>query len=496
MFLTIFTPTYNRAQHLKEAFASLQNQRFRDFEWLVIDDGSTDDTEAVVKALAASDSSISMRYFRKKNGGKHTAINYASDLAEGDFFLFLDSDDKLCAGALDILIPHLDKIKNDDSVGALAAIRLSDYGTPLGLEPGHTVTGCWLKLQAKKILDGDYTWCMKTALLKSYKFPVFKGERFLTEAIAFNRMLKNYEVVYIPEELEIGGYNADGLTFNSDAIFRNNPNGYRLYHKELMKYDEFGMKCKLISGIKYWKYPFKINELPAEIRPTLSLRLFQMPAKCFYVLKNIKEKTVAVMPKSLKTRIIKLKKRDCKIGSHCVIDNSILAGKNKISNNVSIRDSVVGFSTYVFDNCILNRCDIGSFSTIGHGCVIGAVAPQWKCISTSNVINLKGELNPESFYKNQALVKIGSDVWIGNNVSISPGVNIGHGAIIESNSVITENIEPYSIWSGIPAKLVKKRFDDSTIARLLDYKWWAKGNDWLCSNISRFKDRVSFFDPK
>ena len=102
--LTIITPTYNRADCLKSCWASLCVQTVRDFQWLIIDDGSTDDTAAVVRAFQSRDEGFSIDYYQKTNGGKHTALNAAHPFIRGDYVVILDSDDSLTPNAVETIL--------------------------------------------------------------------------------------------------------------------------------------------------------------------------------------------------------------------------------------------------------------------------------------------------------------------------------------------------------------------------------------------------------
>lgn len=92
------------------------------------------------------------------------------------------------------------------------------------------------------------------------------------------------------------------------------------------------------------------------------------------------------------------------------------------------------------------------------------------------------------------MVCIGSDVWIGANVTVRPGVRIGDGAIVGANSVVTGDIPPYAIYAGCPARLIRYRFTEEEIEKLLKMKWWEQDEQWIRDNIERFKDIKDFTD--
>ena len=177
MILTIFTPTYNRGTLLKRVFNSLLKQTEIDFEWLIIDDGSSDNTKQIVNDFY-SDAVFPIRYYKKINGGKHTAHNMAVNLAQGKYFVCLDSDDYLADNAIINVIKILEKCSSDEGIIAYKADEkgnlLSDR-FPIELAITNTV-----ELTSFYQCGGEFTLIYPTSVLKNNLFPVFEGERFIT----------------------------------------------------------------------------------------------------------------------------------------------------------------------------------------------------------------------------------------------------------------------------------------------------------------------------
>ena len=115
MKYTIFTPLYNRANLISRVYESLKRQKIKDFEWIVVDDGSTDGADIIISEWPKSEKDFSIRYFYKENGGKHTAINMALSHARGDFFLICDSDDYFMDNALTIADKWIRDVNNFES---------------------------------------------------------------------------------------------------------------------------------------------------------------------------------------------------------------------------------------------------------------------------------------------------------------------------------------------------------------------------------------------
>jgi len=164
------------------------------------------------------------------------------------------------------------------------------------------------------------------------------------------------------------------------------------------------------------------------------------------------------------------------VRGRCVI-NSNIHKTAKINSGATIVDSTIGRYTYTcYDDEIVN-CEIGQFCSISDEVVIGGAEHPTSWVSTSPVFqNVKhsGPKKKFSEFDFEGIKKtvIGNDVWIGRRAIIKAGVTVGDGAVIGSGSVVTKDIPPYAIVGGVPAKVIKYRFDENTIAELLKTKWW------------------------
>lgn len=248
--LTIFTPTYNRAHFLKRVFDSLLLQNCHDFEWLIIDDGSSDETENVVQAFL-SNSSFSVRYIKKENGGKHTAHNTAVKEARGEFILCLDSDDELVPEAVNIVNNCVHNIK-EDTVGVIFYKQTKD---------GKVLSDCIDDLPVNIVglfelnnvyrKKGEFAFVFRTDVLKQHPFPVFKGEKFLGENVLYDILeQEGWKFLVNPEILEICEYQEEGLSSNYLKIMKNNPAGFCLYFMQRIDMQS-NFKNKLIMAGKY-----------------------------------------------------------------------------------------------------------------------------------------------------------------------------------------------------------------------------------------------------
>lgn len=243
MELTICTPTYNRAYCLSKLYSSLCAQTNKDFEWLIIDDGSTDETTTVVREWLKEDSLISVRYIKKKNGGKHTAVNYGVENAMGRLFFIVDSDDYLTENAVETI---LSDIKSLPSIG-YAGVGYNKVFEDSSLV-GNTFKGDYIDATSlerpRYRIDGDKAEVFFTEILKKYPFPVFENERFLTEAVVWNRIAKDgYKLRWFNKGIYICEYREDGLSMNASNI--KNFGGYTLFISELIQFNEYSLKEKI-----------------------------------------------------------------------------------------------------------------------------------------------------------------------------------------------------------------------------------------------------------
>lgn len=252
MFISIFTPTYNRAHTLERLHKSIQTQIGYDdeAEWIIIDDGSTDQTADLVSSWIKNDPcSVEIRYFYQNNSGKHVAWNKGLSEARGEIFFPVDSDDYLTPNALSSIHKMVSTVNEDDHIIAVS-------GT--GIFPGNKLTGGRLLSKdvdhidyfsidrRSKGISGDLAEAFFTDKLKAYPFPVFDDERFVPEAVIFNRFSNDgYLIRGFADPLYYCEYLPDGYTQNVDKLLIRNWKGYSLYVNELMS-SPASLKAKLI----------------------------------------------------------------------------------------------------------------------------------------------------------------------------------------------------------------------------------------------------------
>ena len=178
------------------------------------------------------------------------------------------------------------------------------------------------------------------------------------------------------------------------------------------------------------------------------------------------------------------------------IKNSSIDKKSKVCSGSHIVNSSIGKYSYVGNYSTVIDCKIGSYCSIADNCIIGGASHPTNWVSTSPVFYSGKNVLRKNFSDNEYTefteTIIGNDVWIGSKCLIKGGVKIGNGAIIGMGSVVTHDVPPYEIWAGNPAKCIRKRFDDDTIERLLELKWWDYDDAELSKLGTHFNDVQEF----
>lgn len=253
--VTVFTPIYNRGYIIENLYHSLCRQTCRDFEWLVVDDGSTDDTEEKILSFIA-EKKISIRYFRQNNAGKHVAINHGVREAKGELFFIVDSDDYLADNAIERLCYYFEQIKDDEIFAGVSGTRVTFEGKRIGGEVTYSCLDCSpLDLRLKYRIAGDMAEAFKTKVLREFPFPVFEGERFCPEAMVWNRLSMKYKLRYFNEGIYKCEYRADGLTAKIVRLRMESSRASQLYYSELYKMP-IPLVQKIKAGINYWRFAF------------------------------------------------------------------------------------------------------------------------------------------------------------------------------------------------------------------------------------------------
>lgn len=249
--ITVFTPTYNRAYILENLYRSVQRQTYTDFEWLVVDDGSVDNTEDLFAVWCQEENPFPIRYIKKENGGKCRAINMGLELAQGELFFTVDSDDYLTDDALEKVVHWEAELPKDQKFCAVSG----NLGTAPDVTPNIALPKPWLDGNAFDrygAVNGERAMIFYTDVHRKYLYPGFSGENFMTEAIAWNRMAHDgYQIRFFDDIIWIYEYKEDGLTKAGESIFYRNPRGYGLFLREKIQFLDYSFRQKWDLRISY-----------------------------------------------------------------------------------------------------------------------------------------------------------------------------------------------------------------------------------------------------
>lgn len=262
MLLTIITPVYNRASLLADCYRSLCRQTDRDFEWIIVDDGSTDGSADAAEGFALDLFPITV--IRKENGGKHTAINAAIPHIRGEYVLFLDSDDTLTDNAVACTRTAWEQHAADASIGIVTFLKGTDPHSPVCTVAEFDTPVDILRYPRQRIVRTDCCEVLRSGLLRRYPFPEFPGERFIAECALWNRIARTHKCVYRREIIYLCEYREDGLTKAGRALRIRNPFG-GMFICELRIHPNNSLSQRVKYAMLYCCYGFFAGLSPAAI---------------------------------------------------------------------------------------------------------------------------------------------------------------------------------------------------------------------------------------
>lgn len=271
-YITIITPTYNRAYCLPKLLESLKRQTNKNFIWFLIDDGSTDNTEAVVSNWKISE--FSFYYMKQENGGKHRALNKVVPLVETKYTFIVDSDDYLLDNAIENIEKWIKTIEDNKDIAAVSGLRIYPNGQrmsgfPKGAKENSFIIASNFE-RWKKGLTGDQAEVYRTDLLKKYPFPEFEGEKFISESAVFNKIaIEKYKVKWINTPIYVCEYLSDGLTKHMEEIELENYQGFTYTRKMSISNTRGWFRTKNIA--KYVKISRKKGMTLEDIATSLNI---------------------------------------------------------------------------------------------------------------------------------------------------------------------------------------------------------------------------------
>lgn len=249
--LTIFTPAYNRAHTLPRTYASLRQQDCKDFIWLVVDDGSSDNTAELVKGWKAQEKEFEIRYIYKENGGMHTAHNTAYENIDTELNVCIDSDDELADGAVRCILDLWDSVDHRKYAGIIGLDADMNTGKVIGTGFPEDMKETTLAGFYNAGGSGDKKLVYRTDIMKELPpYPVFEGEKYVSLGWKYQLCDQKYKLVTTNIVLCNVEYQPDGSSMNMLRQYLRNPKGFAFIRKENLKYIQ-DWKRNVIDVIHY-----------------------------------------------------------------------------------------------------------------------------------------------------------------------------------------------------------------------------------------------------
>lgn len=253
--ITVFTPTYNREQLLVRLYLSLCKQKYKNFEWIIVDDGSIDQTENIINEFIFENKIQKIRYFKQQNSGKHVAFNMAIEKARGELFICVDSDDYLIEDALAIIYQYYNKYRETNNICGL--VFQKGYSIEQRINKKYKDFE-FIENYNNYIINnefkGDKCEVFITNILKKYRFPIFANEKFLSEGFLYSKIGREYEYVFIDKIIYLCEYQETGLTKSGRRLRINNPLGGMEHAKEYLDKNIYITKIVLKNYLLYYTY--------------------------------------------------------------------------------------------------------------------------------------------------------------------------------------------------------------------------------------------------
>jgi len=253
--VSVFTPTYNRKNLLPQLYNSLERQTNKLFEWIIIDDGSIDNTTELIDFFRTK-SSFPIKYKYQENSGKHIAINQGVTLAEYDIFLMVDSDDFISDDAIELTINYFEKIRNDNNICGVCFNKANFNGINISKKRlQDKLVGNLIELRYIINSQEDKAEVFKTSVLKEFPFPNYLNEKFCMETLIWNRISKKYDILFSDKTIYFCEYLKGGLSDNLVKIRMNSPKSTMLTYLEM-----YNLKITFVNKIKailnFWRFSY------------------------------------------------------------------------------------------------------------------------------------------------------------------------------------------------------------------------------------------------
>lgn len=258
--LTILTPSYNRAALLPRLYESLKKQSCKQFEWLLVDDGSHDETGRLAADWQA-ENRIAFRYVRQENGGKHTALNAGIASVETKLVFIVDSDDWLPENAVETILRYHERYKKREGICGYSFLRFYPDGqVNEAFFPENEKVDTYVNVRINGHIGGDKAEVFFADILKRYPFPVFGTEKFLPEDLVWVQLSGPYKMVHINECIYISEYLEGGLTKSGRKMKLHSPRGMMARSFAYLQDETVDGRTKLKMALLYDVYGHVVDK--------------------------------------------------------------------------------------------------------------------------------------------------------------------------------------------------------------------------------------------
>ncbi|WP_103068557.1 glycosyltransferase family 2 protein [Aquimarina sediminis] len=277
--ITVFTPTYNRAYCLHKCYESLIRQSNQDFVWLIIDDGSSDNTKELVDSWIKEDK-IDIQYHYQENLGMHGGHNAAYRLIETTLNVCIDSDDCMGEEAIQKILDSWERIKDKSEFAGIVGLDADEDGNIIGTKIPENVkeTTLYEIYHTHKVV-GDKKLVYRTEVVKKYPpYPIFEGERFVPLGYLYQLIDQDYKLLPVNEVFCVVEYMTDGSSMNMLKQYRRHPRGFAFSRKSRMQLadnfkDRFKNAIHYVSSSLFIKNGAFLKESPKKLITFLAIPL-------------------------------------------------------------------------------------------------------------------------------------------------------------------------------------------------------------------------------
>ncbi|MGL5903372.1 MAG: glycosyltransferase family 2 protein [Cetobacterium sp.] len=249
--ITVFTPTYNRAYTLHRCYESLLRQTSKEFVWVVIDDGSTDNTRELVKSWI-DENKVEIRYYYQKNLGMHGAHNKAYEVIDTELNVCIDSDDYMTDDAIENILESWKGFEKNQKICGIVALDIFLNGEIVGDKFSENLKiAKYFDIYKVHKIKGDKKFIYRTELIKQNPYPIFEGEKYVGLDYKYMKLDEYYSLGLINEAVCIVEYLQDGSSLNMFRQYKNNPKGFAFYRVQNMKNTKGDLNYRFKESIHY-----------------------------------------------------------------------------------------------------------------------------------------------------------------------------------------------------------------------------------------------------